>query len=191
MVTFIKGSKIFIVMTTTQWLYMDTLKGAEQIEAHLEEAGIPFTSFMDQRTLSNFLVDNKNQLQNYGIIIESNINTQSTIKVHPKWIGREAVHKLTQPHAAGLTYIKEVILCKRNGEYVWGNTLPPIAILSASTETPNTPQSILETKLAEIQTEWATHHKTTPWDAKIHFSTKENYFKNPKAFIKKIQEYSR
>ena len=136
--------------------------------------------------LQEYLIVNKKNLQNYGLIVDIMIAGEFYIKVPKEWGGNGEEFPTHRGDKAGLVFVKEFVLYKNNNGYIW-KPPPPIIFVSVLKQ-----EVDITADLEEIKIRWKEAYKESkneePEELKVAFFNK---WEDPKILKECIEQFNK
>jgi hypothetical protein len=157
-------------MENLTWLWLDRNSSKEHLEEILTKLNFKLEQFNNPSQLTNFLIEQKNKLKNFGLILDSYLPANPFIYSPKEWNGfKESLYKtIKNGYDCGLMYFEQIIL---NGDKtpIW---TPPPPTFFLSTISLDAPFLNIKERIKQIKTKWAFHNNVKPEEAKVKYIRK-------------------
>jgi len=140
------------------WLWLDDQPNTVvDIYNELKENKIAIEKFQNPAELSNFLIDKKDSLDKFGLILDVMLQGQKLISIPKAWSGKDTdEYKISNGmgHDAGLLFYEEFVLGISNkNEPFWKNP-PPVLFLTVI----DNKTTSFDNRLNNVKHYWKKHH---------------------------------
>jgi hypothetical protein len=154
------------------WLWLDQNHAKEDgIHRMMDKAGMKHKEFGQPCELTDYLVEHKKQLDNFGLIMEVRFAANAWITSPKRWNGTEDKSIRTEMgYDTGLAYYENMVIGQQP-EPIW-QPLPPTYFLTSLQ--PKSRYVDLESRLMSIRNLWAIHNRVEPEDALVKYIRKQD-----------------
>jgi len=169
------------------WLWLDDQPNTvDDIYRELKSNDIRVERFQNPAQLTNYLIKNRDNLDDFGLILDIMLQGQKLITIPKEWSNEDdnkykVAHGMG--HDAGLLFYEEMVLGLSDGKLYWENPPPVLFMTVIDNRTTS-----FDNRLYNIKEKWGGYHKLDDISkAKVSWERK---WERKSKFIDILKRYS-